>query len=446
MCTAWGFICFINSPVREFKIKAYSLWFSLLALVGCGGGGTEVRPPAPPPPVQTTVSGSVFASDFFYNGEVRAYDFSNGVRGAQLASSSISVEGPLGYYQLTITGTAPTALLIEAVSGCYYEKGIFWHRATYGRPGVSGATVATVCTSTPAISAAVPFNATPLTVSVTPYTHAAVGLAQYAIRNGTATATAVDDANGRLSAWVGVNIITTRPALPVQSSSTVTDPLLYGSLLAGTSTWLQMKAGGPATPLGTGSLTTLAVASAMKEDLAHDGVLNGSASGGVVTIGNTAMSPAIYRHELAVGAVLRIRAETAGATSFPTLEELNSIVSFLPALEAYNNSVSSLFDNSAVIPLDEGGPIVLIGVPLAGATLSNDDGMAGYVNDIVGIQPGRTEMLIDNLFYAPFVDVYSPRHFINTTIFPNGPHLLTIRATNNLGHANTASVTVNFFN
>lgn len=446
MCLVWGFICFINSPVRESKIKAYSLWFSLLALAGCGGGGTDVRPPAPPPPVQTTVSGKVFASDPFYSGVVKAYDFTNGVRGAQLASTNI--EGGPGSYQLTITGTVPTALLIEADSGCYNEKGILWARNVYGRPVLSSAMVATVCTSTPALSAAVPFNATPLTVAVTPYTHAAVGLAQYAIRNGTGAATAVTDANGRLSAWVGVDITSTLPVSPIRSSSSVTNPLLYGSLLAGIPTWLLMDASSsPGAVFGAGSLTTLAVADAMKSDLAHDAVLNGIGSAGALTLGSATMSTAVYRHQFAKGAVLRIRAETEGASSFPTLEELRSIVSFLPALEAYNNAVNTLVDNTAaVIALDEGGPVVLIGVPSAGATLSNDDGMDGYVNDIVGIQPGGTELLIDSIFYAPFVDVYHPRHFINTTIFPNGPHLLTIRATNNLGHASVANVTVNFSN
>ena len=442
MSSAWGFICFINSPVRESKIKAYSLWFSLLALAGCGGGGTDVRPPAPPPPVQTTVSGTVFASAAFTSGVVKAYDFTTGSKGAQLASVNI---GSAGSYHLTIAGTGPTALLIEADSGCYDEKGVLWDRATYGRP--TNSVIATVCTSVPALSAAVPFNATPLTVAVTPYTHAAVGLAQYAMRNGAATGTALIDAYSRVSAWVGVNITTTLPTSPLRSSSTVTDPLLYGSLLAGIPTWVLMDASStPGAVFGAGSLTTLAVADAMKSDLAHDAVLNGIGGAGALTLGSATMSTAVYRHQFAKGAVLRIRAETEGASSFPTLEELRSIVSFLPALEAYNNAANSLLDSSAVIALDEGGPVVLIGVPTAGATLSNNDGMDGYVNDIVGVQPGGTELLIDNIFYAPFVDVYHPRHFINTTIFPNGLHLLTIRATNNLGHAGVANVTVNFSN
>lgn len=446
MCSAWGFICFINSPVRESKIKAFSLWFSLLALAGCGGGGTDVRPPAPPPPVQTTVSGKVFASDPFYSGVVKAYDFTNGVRGAQLASANI--EGSPGSYQLTITGTVPTALLIEADSGCYNEKGIFWRRNVYGPPVMLRSAVATVCTSAPALSAAVPFDATPLTVAVTPYTHAAVGLAQNTMRNGVATATALSDANGRLSAWVGVNIITTLPAAPIRSSSTLTAPLLYGSLLAGIPAWLTTNTSfAPGEVLGVGSMTTLAVAEAMKSDLAHDGVLNGIGSAGALTVAGAPMSTGVYRHQIAVGAVLRIRAETEGASSSPTLEEARSIVSFLPALEAYNNSVNTVVDNlAAVIALDEGGPIVIIGGPLAGATLTYNGGVDGYVNDIVGIQLGATELLIDNIVYTPFTNQYHANNFINTTIFPNGPHLLTIRATNNLGHASTASVTVNFFN
>jgi hypothetical protein len=50
------------------------------------------------------------------------------------------------------------------------------------------------------------------------------------------------------------------------------------------------------------------------------------------------------------------------------------------------------------------------------------------------------------VLYTPFLNQYVPNHFINTTVFANGTHILTIKATNNLGHISTASVTVTFFN
>lgn len=433
-------ICFTREPKIRFSV----LGLSLLALAGCGGGGGESPPPSQP--VQTTVSGAVFASALFTTGVVKAYDFTSGVRGAQLASTSIGFSGT---YQLTIIGT-PGAVLIEADSGCYEENGIRWGSNTIGGPISSNAARVTVCATGPSLSAAVPFNATPLVVAVTPYTHAAVGLAQYEIRIGTATAAALNDANGRFSAWVGANVITTLPAVPVRSSATVSDPVLYGSLLAGIPTWLLNAATTAPAVFGTGSLTTLAFADAMKSDLLEDGVLNGTgrdanSSAVALAIGTVAMTTTIYRHQLAVNAVLRIRGETEGAQS-ATPEEARSILSFLPALEAYNNASNTLLDASPVIPLDEGGPVVRIGVPSAGATLTYNQGMDGYVRDIVGVPARGTVMLIDGIVYTPFVDEYHPNSFINTTIFENGTHVLTIRSTNNLGHTGSASVAVNFSN
>ena len=295
----------------------------------------------------------------------------------------------------------------------------------------------------------VPTGAATLVVAVTPYTHAAVGLAEYEIRNAsTAVATAINDANSRLSLWVGTNIQTTLPAAPVLTSTSFSDSTLYGSLLSGIPSWLMDVATTSPAVFGTGTLTTVAFADAMKSDLAQDGVFNGvgrDISGNAVSlvIGNAALSTTIYRHEMAYWAVIRVRAETEGAVS-PTPAEQVAIVGFLPAFVAYNDAVNSLVDASAVVALDEGGPVVWIGTPSPGATLTGNSGMDGTVHDIVGIAVSNTVMLIDGVRYTQFANQYLPNHFINTTIFPNGSHVLTIQATNNLGHVGTASVTVNF--
>ena len=225
---------------------------------------------------------------------------------------------------------------------------------------------------------------------------------------------------------------------------------LYGSLLSGIPSWLLNVATTAPAVFGAGDLTTLAFADAMKSDLAQDGVLNGvgrDANGNAVAlqIGGVALTTTIYRHELAFYAVIRVRAETEGALN-STPEEQARIVSFLPSFVAYNDATNSLLDASALVTLDEGGPVVTIGYPSPGATLTANQGMAGFVHDSVGILALNTVMLIDGVLYTPFANQYIPNHFINTTIFANGAHTLTIQATNNLGHVATASVNCNFFN
>lgn len=432
-------------------MRNFAVVLLLLVIAGCGGGGSASggsNTSVPPPPTpQTSVTGVVFSSDVFTSGVVKAYDFSSGTQGGLLASVAIGITGT---YQLNVPASSG-AILIVADSGCYTERAIPWVTSTGEYPSVQNEKPASVCSSSPSLSAAVlvPTSAATMVVAVTPYTHAAVGLAEYEIRNGNTTINALIDANSRLSTWVGTNIQTTLPTTPTLTS-TLSDSTLYGSLLSGIPSWLMDVATTSPAVFGTGTLTTIVFADAMKSDLAEDGVFNGvgrDASGNAVSlvIGNATLSTTIYRHEMAYWAVIRVRAETEGAVS-PTSAEQVAIVGFLPAFVAYNDAINSLVDTSAVVALDEGGPVVWIGTPSPGATLAGNSGMDGTVHDIVGIAVSNTVMLIDGVRYTQFANQYLPNHFINTTIFPNGSHVLTIQATNNLGHVGTASVTVNFSN
>ena len=418
-----------------------------LAVAGCGGGSSGGSNLPPPAPTQTAVSGIVFASDAFTSGGVKAYDFSGGSKGGLLASASINSTGA---YLLSVSGT-PSAILIEADSGCYTEKGIHWRSSgTTRSPSTSNSTSASVCTASPSLSAAVPFTLTPLVVAVTPYTHAAVGLAEFEIRSGTATTTALIDANARLSQWVGTDIQTTLPTAPVRST-TFSAAALYGGLLSGIPSWL-LNAAAPLPAmlvLGSGSMTTLAFADAMKSDLAQDGILNGTGRDSfgaavALTVGTSAMSTTIYRHQLAFYAVIRIRGETEGALD-ATLAERASIVGFLPALVAYNGTVNTLVDASGIVPLNENAPIVTISYPSPGGALTGNQGMAGFIHDNVGIPRGNTTLWIDGVLYTPFGDEYSPNNFINTTIFAKGAHVLTMKTVNNLGQVVSADVSVTFY-
>src|SRR5450759_5234094 len=426
-------------------LRLASITILVMAVAGCGGGGGGSS--SPPSVPKTTISGVVFASAVFTSGTVNAYAFTGGVKAGFLAAATIDSTGA---YHLSVPASSG-AILIEAASGCYAEKAIPWNALYYGTPLVSYAITASVCSASFMLSAAVivPAAATTLVAAVTPYTHAAVGLAEYEIRNGSTTTNALADANSRLSLWVGADILATLPTAPVRSS-TLSGSTLYGSLLSGIPSWLMDVATTAPAVFGAGDLTSLAFADAMKSDLAQDGVLNGvgrDANGNAVAlvIGNAALSTTIYRHELALYAVIRVRAETEGALN-STPEEQARIVSFLPSFMAYNDATNSLLDASALVTLDEGGPVITIMSPLPGATLTANQGMAGFVHDSVGILALNTVMLIDGVLYTPFLNQYVPNHFINTTVFANGTHILTIKATNNLGHISTASVTVTFFN
>ena len=104
-----------------------------------------------------------------------------------------------------------------------------------------------------------------------------------------------------------------------------------------------------------------------------------------------------------------------------------------------------LFRSSGIVPLNENAPIVTISYPSPGGALTGNQGMAGYIHDNVGILSGDTTLWIDGVLYAPFTSQYLPNHFINTTIFAKGAHVLTMKTVNNLGQVVSANVSVTFY-
>ncbi len=416
-----------------------------LALIGagCGGGGGSQPPPVSTP---TTLSGVVAASAPFVSGSVAVYDFSGGSKGALLQSTPINADGS---YSTTLS--APPSYVIVEATGCYNET-IYWFTGAQSQsvPTVN-APANPVCLNT-RLDSVVAVSAGATTANVTPLSHAAYGLAQYDIQHGQTTAAAVTVANGRLSQVAGFDIIITTPVYPSQNASVSADTK-YGGLLSGLASWLYNVAyfgqTGTVNPVGSPGLATLNIAEAMRNDLAHDGVLDGVGSDGVgnqmsLKVANAPLSTTVYRHQFAKYAVVALRG--AFENNFnPTPADLTRINGFLPSLVAYNNA-TLLFDGSAVVALDEGGPIVGIASPAAGATLTGSAGIDGTTNDIPGVVNGKSEFLIDGVHYDYFLNPYHPNHFINTTVFANGPHTLTIKATNNLGTVSSQSVTVTFSN
>jgi hypothetical protein len=398
----------------------------------------------------------VFAGAHYSSGLVSIYNFTTGVKGVLLASGGVDSAGT---YQLNVSNI-PSVILIEASNGCYVENALPWNMASGAGGGYAVNTVSvTVCASPITLSAAIPVTSgtTPLVVSVTPFTNAAFGLAQFYKRTNVyiTVASALTNANLVASQWVGVDIIKTLPTEP-NRNTVLGDGAIYGVLLSGIPTWIYNVpgVGGGSGGVGFGTTyTSLGFADAMKSDLAQDGIFNGTgrdANGNSVTlqIGAVPMSTSVYRHELAQTASMRFRSETEGATSpDSSASEKSRIVDFLPALLAFN-SATNMFDNSTVLDLDNNFSISYT-YPSPGAVLSNNDGVVGrVVADVVGILNANAKLYVDGVYYTTFNTgtQYSFNQFINTTVFANGAHTLTVTETNNLGHARSVSVNVTFSN
>jgi len=418
------------------------LLLTMTLITACGGGGHGT---APAPATTTTLSGVVFASAPFNSGNVYLYDFSSGSKGTLLRSTPINTDGS---YSTSLT-VPPTHVLVEA-TGCYNET-VYWFTGAQAQaPGVVS-TANPVCINA-GLDAVVAVGTGTMTANVTPLTHASYGLVQYNLQHGIATAAAVADGNSRLSLLAGFDIVQTTPIYPTQNA-TASVGTQYGGLLSGIASWLYnvayVQQTGTVLSVGAPGLATLNIAEAMRNDLANDGVLDGIGSDTFgnpysLKIANTPLSTTVYRHQFAKYAVIALRGAFEDHFN-ATISDMTRIDGYLLALAAYNNT-NVLYDNSALIALDEGGPIVGIASPTANATLTGSAGIDGTIKDITGVVDGNSEFLIDGAHYDYFLDPLHPNHFINTTVFPNGVHTLTIKATNNLGTTNTKSVSVTFSN
>ena len=434
----------------------------VLGLCGCGGGSS----PSAASVTTTIVTGVVVAGSTVTSGDVAVYDFSSGSKGALLASGTIATDGSGRYTLRYAAANPPAAVLVEATDLCYVESSYRWEGTYFGGIPATPALLtpqfgyAPVCGDSQSALDAVALVApgSTATVAVTPYTHAALGLIQYRIRNGASVTSAIAAATAAFTQLLGFDPVTTLPAMP-QHVETFSDATLYGGLIAAIPGWLYNVATfspGNTTLalLGTPGLRTLDFADAMRSDLAEDGVLNGTgrdAAGNPapLSLAGVPLTSDVYRHGLAKYAVGALRGAFESVVGY-TDSDTQRIIPFLPALLAYNDA-TALFDGSPVIPLDEQYPQITLASPESGAIWSGSPGISGTVSDIVGIAqtatlPANCVLLIDGAYYDSFSDPYHPSHFVNTTVFANGPHTLTIQVTNNLGTATQASVAVTFSN
>ena len=454
----------------------YLSFVLILAICGCSGKSSTSKAS-----VLTSVSGMVFAGSPFSSGTVSIYGYMAGEKGTLLVSGRVD---DTGAYRVSVPDI-PEAIFVEVSGGCYTETATPWVAVENGNSGIrfyndkpyaaENVKVPNVCPSEKLLTAITVSTGTPsLVVGVTPYTHAAVGLAEYLHRTGETVSAAINDANTKLSQLAGVDIVKTLPAESTRNSMP-SDSSIYGALLAGIPSYIYNLPANRSSSFGTGTLTTLHFADSMKMDLEQDGVLNGigrdgSGSTVSVSVGGIPLTTDIYRHQVALYSVFRFRAETEGASRpFATASEVARIIDFLPALNKYNNSSSNLFDSSPVVRLDIQGPKIALDGPLDGAVMSNSTStMSGLIHSNVGVNgnfvggyifsdgryitDGRDSnvvILVDGKYHTAieyYKDVYRFSGSITTSMFSNGPHVVTLNVTNNLGQTSSVSVNVTFAN
>ncbi len=397
---------------------------SLLAISGCGGGsgggGVDNRTGLNIP--VGTVSGTSF-DGLLVGGTVKVYDYTTGSKGAELAQAMTDSKG---LYSLSLQ-IESRPLLIELTGGSYIEEAGANHKVTLTSQKLSAVSNYTAGAN--------------LKVAVTSYSHMASGLAVYQVSKGIAVATAIDNANLRVSTLAGVNILATAPKAindAASASATLTPELSYGFLAGAISMWTYTHAPTVADAHQT-TYTSIDFSQLLYQDISADGLLDGKgvdSTGSVTSLsyGTVPLTTEAFRLGLAV-ALLQMVNDKNNKTSLDG-------AALLQFAKAYAASTDAIFNS--VPPTSIAPPVVVVTSPGTGNVLNHTVGVTASAQAVAGIL--SVDLLVDNKFIAAAANPASPSVQFDTASLVDGPHTFAMRAKDLGGQTTTSSVSVTFNN
>ena len=357
-------------PLRKSSsfIFLFVLVVAIVLLSGCGGSNQS----GAAPDITSQVQG--IANDApIQGGTVTLYKFDTGQKGEVLSSAKTD---DLGKFSMTIKGYWGP-IDVEITGGSYIDD------ATHAVVNVdSGQYLSAVKNINPGENIG--------SLTITPLTTLAAGIAQGKINKGMAVSSAIDESNSVISQLFGItDILSTVPAQLTVGKISFSESAKYGLLLAGLSQMASQI---------SAQVTSIQLADAMADD-ALDGILDGKQNGLQIPLGSYTLDSYNYRSKLCQAAVLFLSnpKNLSGLGWNDVIHSLNSIA----------NATSFLFPSSdGVKPIDGNPPVVTlsytqISLTLYSITAQATDDLSGiasltltpsYSSPVQG-QPGNTSTI-----------------------------------------------------
>jgi hypothetical protein len=401
---------------------------SSLLLASCGGGGSSDSGNPTGSTGTTIPAGTVSGTSFdglIINGTVSVYDFTTGSKGALIGQATTDSDG---LYSISIK-VESRPVLVELTGGYYIEE--------------AGSVNNNVTLSSNHKLAAVAnyLTGTPLKVAVTTYSYLATGLAQYQIAHGTAVATAINNANTRISSLAGVNILTTIPKEITDvknASSTLTPELRYGFLAGAISMWTYTHAPSAGVAHQT-PYSSIDFAQLLYKDILADGLLDGfgvdsTGAKAQLSFGTTPLGVDVYRFGLGTALV-----QMAGDGNNKTGLTGSQVLSFA---NAYIASTDGIFNNVAPVSFAPTTTAInSVGINGTGWA-DNAASVSATVQSPFGI--GKVEAVVDGSVLDTSTITTSAQAFqLDTSLLTDGAHTLVVRTTDLGGFVTTATNTLN---
>lgn len=400
-----------------------ALLISLVFLTACGGGSAGGSSGSTGSTIPNGYVSGISFDGLVLGGTVSVYDFSTGAKGALLGQAT--TDSTTGLYNLSLK-VESRPVLLELTGGYYIEEA----------GAVGSSTQVALLAGQKLMALANYTTGGTLGISVTTYTHLAAGLAAYEIRKGAAVSTAINDANNRVSNLAGVNIITITPKEitdVANASAFLTPELRYGFLAGAISMWTYNNM-----PIGATQrvpYTSIDFAQLLYQDISADGLLDGigfDSSGNAMPLsfGTVPLGVDIYR--LAIGtSIIQMAGDANNKTGLTGTQVLSFAQTYIANTDAMFNGVP---------PASFAPASVVIYAPAPDAWARKTINVTSTAFSPFGLK--TVELLVDGVSVAtaPSLNLAAATFPIDTTGYADGPHTLTVRATDRGGFVTMASV------
>lgn len=354
---------------------------------------------------------------------VNVFSWQHGAKGELLGRGGTDENG---YYSIRLK--APNQPVLLELSGGYYTE------------EASGKKVQ--LTADQRLYAVQYYSGMDLTVMITPITTLAAGLAQYLVANdGYNAENAITFGTSAMTGIFGFNCLETYPiniTEPDSITGDMSDGHLYGFYAAAMSSWtadISETNGQEAHD----TYTSIYLAQLMYNDIRTDGALDGHGTNtrGDATklfMGAVALNSQAYRqmigHHLIIAADADYNATGLGVDDI------------IEPARIYSQRVNAIFASEPPLPLDAEGPRIF-NVPseVLGRYYTGNIEYSFIIEDLVGIADMQVDIDGDPLDAAlPETTKEVVTVEIDTTIYADGQHKLTVSSTDMLGNSSEHSL------
>jgi len=408
-------------PGQFYNLTLTCTLLLLPVLLGTGCSDNNGLPPERPKGV---VSGKV-VDGVLSGAQVTLYSFANGVRGQRLAGSTTDTDGN---YHLEVQ--APSQLvLIEASGGSYIEQ-------TTG-------TLVTVPEGNTLRAITNYQSGQTIEAMVTPLTHLVAGLTVHSTANGASVSQAYAEAKTAVDEFFTIDTVATVP-IDINNSDTtvnaVSSEALYGFYLGGLSSWsLWASNRNQVTPHTI--YTSIGVTQIMYNDIEADGKLDGIGfdinrnnlmplAVGVVPLNTETYRAVFSLHMLAVSNIPGNTTNLKPGDLQLTAEDLAS-------------KSSALFEDQQILDLNNQAPLISPAQPVQptyGGTMTLPLAIEGFL----GAESISVEL--DGTSLGDLPNPLNPIVTIDTSIFTDGNHTITLTAIDTLGNTASSDLVIVFDN